>query len=501
MGSRLAIAAGNKAGVEAATSVALAGGNAVDACLASAIMAWVAEPFFASVAGSGFIAVRDPSGTVDIIDGNVAMPRSVPDAPGQGIRRVFLDYSNGMYTGAGGGAVAVPGVLAAIRTAWERHGRIEWAALFEPAIAIARDGFAFPTTSAYYLSVTWEGIWSQHAPTASLFTDADGRRIAEGEQLYQTELAEALSMIATQGPGAFYSGEIGRAIAETIVEDGGFMTLDDLAAYNAEVRIPLRTSAFGLTIDTNPPPAVGGVVLTHMLSLLDGAPMDEPEARLSSIIEAGRAAMAYRQEQYQDPEGIASAFEHALKTVRRVSPETTHSSAADSDGYACAVTESNGYGAGLSAHGILLNNSLGEEELNPLGTHALPPGARCHSNMAPTIAQSEHRTIALGSPGADRIVTAIAQTLIRIGIDGDDLGEAVAAPRAHLDSRPDGERLCYEPGLPGEALDYPTIAYDGPHMYFGGVQAAAVDDSGRVTAAHDPRRSGGSQVIVSTITP
>ncbi|MBA3432237.1 MAG: gamma-glutamyltransferase, partial [Actinobacteria bacterium] len=161
MSMRIGIAAGSPLGAEAAARVARDGGNAVDACLAAAIMAWVAEPFFASIGGSGYIAVHPADEATEIIDGNAAMPFHPPEEPGQGISRIFVpDYADGIYMGIGAGSVGVPGVLAAVRQAWERHGRIEWAALFGPAIKAARHGIPFPRTSSYYLSVTWERIWS-----------------------------------------------------------------------------------------------------------------------------------------------------------------------------------------------------------------------------------------------------------------------------------------------------------------------------------------------------
>lgn len=493
MGERVAIAAGNRLGAEAGVRVAAAGGNAVDACLASGITAWVAEPFFASAMGSGFIALRTPEGTVEIIDGNTAMPHTAPEEAGQGTRRVFLDYSNGMYTGVGGGSVAVPGVLAAMHLAWERHGRIEWAALFEHAVDVARQGLPFPRTSAYYLTVTNDVIWT--TPESKALFSRDGTPLLEGEILVQHELADALEMIARDGPGVLYGGALGDEIAQAIAADDGFLGADDLSRYRAEVRMPVRAEAFGWTIETNPPPAVGGVVLCHMLALLAEAELGDQEARTRAIVEAQRAAMGYRRDHYQDPERVAVAFDQALTSLRGGSSETTHSSAAGSDGYACALTESNGYGAGLIVHGIMLNNALGEEELNPLGVHSLPPGSRCHSNMAPTIATAPDRTVALGSPGADRIVSALAQTLIRLAVDGDALQDALAAPRLHLDMRADGDLLCYEPGIPGTISGYDPRPYPDLHMYFGGVQAALVTRDGRVEAGFDPRRTGGTAVV------
>ncbi len=444
------------------------------------------------------MTIRTPEGEVEVIDGHNIMPFTVPENPGQGVRRIFLpDYADGIYMGIGAGSIGVPGVLAAVRTAWERHGKIEWEALFADAIAAARDGLPFPKTSDYYLSCTWEAIWSGYDEPRELF-GSDGGHIREGERFRQPELAEALERIATEGPEVFYGGELGQEIIDASTADGGFMTLDDLSGYEAEIRAPITAKAFDWTVYSNPPPSVGGAVLIHMLALLERANMSDDVERLRSIVEAQRAAVGYRTERYKDPVSVAAAFDEALKELHSHtprSPDTTHMSAADSDGYVCSLTESNGYGAGLIVHGMLLNNTLGEEELNPLGAHRLPPGSRCHSNMTPTVARGNGITLGMGSPGADRIVGAIAQTFIKIALDGASIEEAVAAPRAHLDPRPEGEKLCYEPGLPGDVLGYTPRPYDDLHMYFGAVQTVAVRDDGSLEAAHDPRRSGGSALV------
>ena len=496
--SRLAAAAGSLPGAEAAAGVARSGGNAVDACLAASIMAWVAEPFFGSIGGSGFVLVRTPAGEIEIFDGNTAMPHTTPGEPGQGLQRVFFpEYADGMYTGIGGGSVGVPGILAAARRAWERHGNIEWEALFTDAIATARNGLPMSKTVSYYLSVTWDPVWRKYPAATAIFAP-DGDPMVEGDHLVQAELADALELVAVRGPEVFYSGELAGELADAIQADGGFMTVDDLSRYQSSVRQALISEVWGWRVDTNPPPAVGGAVLVHMLALLHSADLHEPAERLRSLIEAQRMATGYRRDRYGDPTGIASAFQEAIDGINGRalrSQDTTHGSAADSDGYVCSITESNGYGAGLVVHGMLLNNSLGEEELNPLGVHGLAPGSRCHSNMAPTIASGPGLVVGLGSPGADRIVGAIAQTLMRMAVDGDSLEDAVSAPRAHLDPRPEGETLCFEPGLPGDRLDFIARPYDDIHMYFGAVQAASVSEDGTVDAIHDPRRSGGHVLI------
>lgn len=499
MPPRMGIAAGSSLAAEAAADVTSAGGNAVDACLAAAVMAWVSEPFFASMGGTGFIALRTPAGATEIFDGNAAMPLEPPGERGQGIRRIYLpDYADGIHMGVGAGSVGVPGVLAAVYEAWKRHGRIEWVALFERAIGAARSGFPFPKTSAYYLSVTWSRIWSLNPGARRLFgpeTEAgDFTPLRVGEPFVQVELAEALEQVAEEGPDVFYRGDLAREIASEVAAGGGFLGAADLAGYRAQVRAPITAQAWGWFVATNPPPAVGGVVLAHMLALMNGEPFDNPEERLRSLVRSERTALDYRSERYRDPADVANAWAEAASGMG--SPSTTHMSAADSDGYVCSITESIGYGSGLVVHGIPLNNSLGEEELNPLGVHQSPPGARIHSNMTPTIATGPDRTVGLGSPGASRIVGAITQTLMRLAIDGEPLADAVAGPRAHLDpTRPEGPTLSYEPGLPGDALDYVLRPYDDRHMYFGAVQAASVAGNGSVDAAHDPRRSGASALI------
>jgi gamma-glutamyltranspeptidase/glutathione hydrolase len=493
---RLAIATGNQHGAEAAVKVARAGGNAVDACLAAAVTGWVAAPFFTSMGGSGFAAVRSPKGDIEVVDGNNCMPRRAPERLGQGVRRVYLDYSNGMYTGIGGGSVATPGILAGVHRTWERWGSIEWAALFEHAIQAARRGIRLPRTSAYYLAETWPAIWSAYPVARALFGEEGPS--PEGHLLVQSELAEVLAIVAEEGPGALYGGAVGDDIVAALASDGGLLESGDLRFYRAAVRVPVCTEAFGWRVESNPPPAVGGALLTHLLELLRSAPLADPIERLGAFIEAEQVVVGYRKDRYDDPGDVAIAYDEAIASLRSTgaaSPSTTHSSAADSDGLVCALTESCGYGSGLVVDGIVLNNTLGEEELNPAGAHRLVPGSRCHSNMTPTIVTGPDVVVGLGSPGADRIVGAVAQTFLRLAVDGLPLKEAVAAPRAHLALKSDGALLCFEPGLPGAALGYAPRPYEEPHMYFGAVQAALVAGDGTVEAAHDPRRSGASALV------
>jgi gamma-glutamyltranspeptidase/glutathione hydrolase len=177
------------------------------------------------------------------------------------------------------------------------------------------------------------------------------------------------------------------------------------------------------------------------------------------------------------------------------SASTSHTSASDSQGNTCAITGSAGYGSGMmpAGTGFLLNNSLGELELVSAKYHSLAPGTRLSSNMAPTVARNaDGASLAVGSPGADRITTALAQVLHRHLVLGEPLDDAIAAPRLHAEWF-DGERcIAYEdalePDLPSGEVGRP---FPGRSMFFGGVQGTKRDADGALSGAGDPRRTGG----------
>jgi gamma-glutamyltranspeptidase/glutathione hydrolase len=178
------------------------------------------------------------------------------------------------------------------------------------------------------------------------------------------------------------------------------------------------------------------------------------------------------------------------------SPSTIHTSAVDSDGTGCSITMSAGYGSGfmVPGTGMWLNNSLGEMELHPGGFHGLPPGERLFSNMAPTVARSSDGSVlSIGSPGADRITTAISSVLLNFVHLGMSLRDAVAHPRVHTELFGGQPTIAYEPSLPVKDFD-DLIARRFPDlsMYFGGVQAALHDPRAGLFEAADPRRDGGT---------
>jgi gamma-glutamyltranspeptidase/glutathione hydrolase len=219
--------------------------------------------------------------------------------------------------------------------------------------------------------------------------------------------------------------------------------------------------------------------------------------------------LSYRKSVHDHSEDLTDAGRTLLESVGerglaavRGSSSTAHISAVDSAGNACAITMSSGYGAGMTipGTGILLNNALGEQELNRRGLHSADPGTRLASNMAPTTARAgDGRALAIGSPGADRITTALMLVLGQAFLRGADLREAIADPRLHLRLLDDGGcRVEYErdPGIAAAvaASGFEGHEYPEPHMYFGGVGAAYHFPDGGLQAAGDVRRAAATGV-------
>ncbi len=222
-----------------------------------------------------------------------------------------------------------------------------------------------------------------------------------------------------------------------------------------------------------------------------------------------RRVLAYRHKVHDLSTDLEEDGYALLELVERhglaglpTSSSTANVSAVDSDGTVCAITASSGYGSGATVPGtgMMLNNCLGEPELNRLGLHALTPGTRLASNMAPSVARSgAGAALAIGSPGADRITTALMQVLGRYCHHGDSLQQAIDAPRAHVRILEDGStRVDHEddPAIAAavSAMGLPAFVHDQISMFFGGVGAAARGADGDLVAAGDPRREAATRI-------
>jgi gamma-glutamyltranspeptidase/glutathione hydrolase len=364
----------------------------------------------------------------------------------------------------------VPGTPAGLVEALRRFGSMPLAELVKPAIALAREGAPVNHEQAYILKIL-APIQERLAGTRELYAP-EGRTLREGETFRFEELATALERFAAEGVAPFYRGELAATLSDFVVENGGTLGRGDLAAYAAIERTPVRAEFRGTEVLTNPHPSSGGTLIAYSLGRLEQlGPTSGPE----QLVEAMDAANRHRAD---------------------LLGSTTHISVIDAAGMCAAVTCSNGSGSGVlvPGTGVILNNMLGEEDLNPFGFHQGKPGSRVTSMMAPTVVLRDGEVIlAVGSAGSNRIRSAILQTVVRVVEQGMGPAEAIAAPRLHFE----GGVVQAEPGIDAAALGRleargVTVARRPEiNLFFGGVQAVARDpETGELSGGGDPRRGG-----------
>lgn len=505
---RVALAATGPVSLAAGREVARAGGSAVDVAVASALAAMATEPGIVSLAGGAFVSVWPAGEEPLVVDGNVAMPgRGLPpEAFGGGVREVRTDYGGGVVMFAGHGSVATPGAAAACQHAVEELGTASWSDVVAPAARACREGYVVGAAAARYLGFVAEPLFGPAAEAYQVVTRSDGSPLQAGDVASNPRLADVLDLVGRDGSSVLTVGEVGRALVAEMERGGGLVTRRDLAEYAPLVRPSVRRRVGDWDLAMNPPPSVGGPMLAVMLGELGR----RGEVDWADVIRIQEAVLRYRLEVHDLVTDLDAAGHELLLSVDRhglaglpTSASTAHVSAVDAEGNACAVTMSAGYGAGLTVPGtgMLLNNALGEPELNRLGLHRLRPGIRLASNMAPTTGRTaDGRALAIGSPGADRITTALMQVLGQGCLHGADLQEAIDAPRLHVRFDPDGGAVVEHEAAPDlEAAVRASGLRSHPHgersMYFGGVGAAYRREDGVLQAAGDPRREAAVAVV------
>jgi gamma-glutamyltranspeptidase/glutathione hydrolase len=401
--------------------------------------------------------------------------------------------------------VATPGALKALDEAWRHHGSLPWQRLLEPALTAA-EGFPHGSASFYYLSHVHEQVFGWQPESHAAIHDADGAVVPVGARVVVPDLADTVRQLSEEGAEAMYRGGLAAAMADHVCGAGGILTRADLEAYEAVLRPPLVVSTGGWQLATNPPPAAGGVAVAALLALLDGMPAGDTWSadELRIMARAQALVLGAGLAEPDEEHGRTVLAEELLSRIRTSgrlalsSPSTATVSAVDDRGGACAVTVSSGYGSGVTVPGtgLAMNNCLGEQELLAAGPHSLQPGTRLTSNMAPTVGRRERdgAVVALGSPGSDRIPTALSQVLALFVTGGLDLHAAIAQPRMHVRVRPDdvpAVLLDHEEDLVVPAdTGFPLRSMPARSMYFGGVNAALWEPTLGLVASGDPRRAG-----------
>jgi len=492
------VAAGHPLTAEAGAGVLRAGGNAVDAAVAAVLASFAVESPLTGFGAGGYMMVHD-GGETTLIDFFVAAPgldgtrRTTELAPVP----VHFDAETVQTFYVGPASCGVPGTAAGLVRALERFGSVPLADLVGPAVRLAREGAPVNAEQAYILEIL-APIHERLPGTRELYAPA-GRTLREGETFRFGELAEALERFGAEGAEPFRDGEIAAALSDFVVENGGSLGRGDFAAYEPVERPPARAAFRGAEVLTNPPPSSGGILIAFSLGLLERlGERSGPEQLVAAMDAANRrrgeefALALYEEgmeEGFLDPAGLDLAAGDLLGS-------TTHISVLDDEGMCANVTCSNGSGSGVlvPGTGVILNNMLGEEDLNPLGFHRIEPGRRVPSMMAPTVVLRDGEIVlGVGSAGSNRIRSAILQTVVRAVEQGLPVAAAIEAPRLHFEAGV----LQAEPGIEAAALarleagGLAVARRPQINLFFGGVQAVARDPAtGALSGGGDPRRGG-----------
>lgn len=514
----------NKHATEAGYEILRQGGNAVDAAVAVGFALSVTLPRAGNLGGGGFILIYDKdTDKVSSIDYRSAAPKSSKS-------EMFID--NGEVIKFGHLVNAVPGSVAGLLKAHEAQGSLPLSSLLKPAIRLAKNGFEVTYDLNFVLEWGGESMLANKA-SREKFYNKNEEPIGVKTLFRQPNLAKTLFMISKKGSDAFYKGEIAKWISEESLSSGGLITLNDLASYEAKLRIPIETTYRGYRIITMPPAASGGLVLLQTLNILENFDLKASGPNSAETVhilsESMQRAFADRVKFHGDPDFYdvpvkqmlnkqyafdraqsisdnrtpnGEIFEGDLRQYDE-SPDTTHFSIIDSKGNAVSNTytlgSSFGSGVTIKKGGFLMNNQMrnfshfyGQDgaEYGTSEANKLEPGKRMISTQTPTLVfkPSGELMMVLGSPGGGRIPNVITQVISNV-IDHDmSFSEAVMSPR--INQRLEG-KLQLETGFSPDTLKLLQNKGHEPEISttMGSVQAIFLDQD-KIFGVADSRRPG-----------
>ena len=514
----------NKHATEAGYEILRQGGNAVDAAVAVGFALSVTLPRAGNLGGGGFILIYDKdTDKVSSIDYRSAAPQSSKS-------EMFID--NGEVIKFGHLVNAVPGSVAGLLKAHEAQGSLPLSSLLKPAIRLAKNGFEVTYDLNFVLEWGGESMLVNKA-SREKFYNKNEEPIGVRTLFKQPNLAKTLFMISKKGRDAFYKGEIAKWISEESLSSGGLITLNDLASYEAKLRIPIETTYRGYRIITMPPAASGGLVLLQTLNILENFDLKASGPNSAETVhilsESMQRAFADRVKFHGDPDfydvpvkqmlNKQYAFDRAQSisdnrtpngeifegNLRQYdeSPDTTHFSIIDSKGNAVSNTytlgSSFGSGVTIKKGGFLMNNQMrnfshfyGQDgaEYGTSEANKLEPGKRMISTQTPTLVfkPSGELMMVLGSPGGGRIPNVITQVISNV-IDHDmSFSEAVMSPR--INQRLEG-KLQLETGFSPDTLNLLKDKGHEPEISttMGSVKAIFLDQD-KIFGVADTRRPG-----------
>lgn len=518
---RGAVAAGHPLTATAGARILQEGGNAADACVAAAFASWVAESPLTGPGAGGFALVvpadRRPPRLADFF---VATPGlGSPRPRGAQMHAIDVGFGGDSETTQvfriGEASCAVPGTALGLEAVHRAYGSLPWLELIRPAVELAHEGVELSRAQAHLHAIL--DLILRHAPEGErVYSREDGGRLVAGDTLHLPDLATTLERIADEGAETLYHGELARATVATVHDGGGQLTQHDLDDYRVIWRRPVHARYRGGEVISNPPPSSGGVLIAYGLALLERLPhgsagsLDAIEALVSVMREQTRAradgfsAALYRgglAERLLSEENLSEALARMHDDgVAEHTPAggTTHISAVDVEGNAVSLSSSTGSGSGVivPGTGIHLNNMLGEYDLAAPGPPT--PGRRLTSMMAPTVVTGERSPrLVVGSAGSVRLRGAIMQVIENVVGHRLDVAAAIDAPRVHVEE----QFVHCEGGFDEHELDrleaagYELVRWRRRNLFFGGANAVEVHDDGSLSAAGDPRRGGGGEVV------
>lgn len=529
------IASANPYASEAGAAMLRQGGNAIDAMVATQLVLGLTEPQSSGIGGGAFMVYWDAKEeALTTFDGRETAPFAVTP-------RLFQDQTGkplAFYDAVvGGRSVGTPGTVKLMWHTHQRHGKLPWRDLFEPAIKLATEGFVVSPRLATLVVKDKENLQRWQATKAYFFNE-DGSPIRPGQILTNPAYADTLSQIAERGASAFYHGDIAKDIVSTVRNaegNPGVLSVMDLATYQVKVREPVCAPYRQFKICGMGPPSSGALTLGQIMGMLSHYPIDKMgQNDVNSwrlLGDASRLAFADRGRYMADSDyvpmptdglidpsyleqrasllkgdkAIATAepgqpvWSHAMRYAMDESlelPSTSHFSIVDSDRNVVSITTTieNGFGSRLMVRGFLLNNELTDFSFRshvggkPIANR-IEPGKRPRSSMAPTIVMKDDEPyLAIGSPGGSQIIGYVAKTLVGHLDWGLDLQQAINLP--NMNNRFGAFEL--EKGTAAEQWA-PKLEQLGFEIKIkdlnSGVQAIRIDGK-QLTGAADPRREG-----------
>lgn len=507
--TRGTIAAGHQKTAQAGIEIFNLGGNAFDAAVAAILASFVTESALTSAAGGGFLLAHTNTNKNILFDFFTQTPRQKKlnsKLDFYPVKIIYGDAAQEFHIGLG--SMAVPGNIAGIFHVHKKLGRLPFKVVAEPAIHYAKTGVEVGDFQAYCLTILKEIMIS--SPEARQVYAPNNHLLQLGETIFMPHFADTLAYLAQTGVKEFYKGEIAHKLVKDCQDYGGYLTLQDLKDYQVIEREPLQINYRGNTFLTNPPPSSGGVLTAFALELLSKLDLDSvgfgTSRHLQILAQVMQLTNEARKDRYNTniyqpdvaekflaTEHIAHYEQQLTQTINKWG-STTHISVVDNEGNAASVTTTHGEGCGyvIPGTGIMLNNMLGEEDLNPHGFHQWQENVRISSMMAPTIVLKDNQPeIVLGSGGSNRIRTAILQVISNIIDFKMPVDIAVNSPRVHWENN----IFNIEPGFSEEAIKAimddtnQLTLWNSKNMFFGGVHTVMESD-GLIEGAGDQRRNG-----------